>query len=225
MIRRMLKEFRRYCEKRRLAKHGISIAHNVDFNHVDLGDYVNIAHHAQVSDSTIGVRTSIGRYSKIQFADIGKYCSISWDVTIGALEHPTHAVSTHAFSYRKQFGICDHDVQIPHKRVSIGNDVWIGCGAIIMPGVSIGNGAIIGAGGVVTHHVAPYEIVAGCPAKHITWRFSNDAISKLETIQWWDFSDEDLREYLEFFSPEIDLNIDNKCLDKLIQITEKRENK
>ena len=217
MVRIIRDKFKRYLKKKEYAKRGIVIAHNVDYGNVELGDYVNIAHHAQVSNSTIGCRTSIGRYSKIQMSDIGKYCSISWDVTIGALEHPAHAITSHAFPYRKQFGICEKDTQIPHRRVTIRNDVWIGCGAIIMPGVVIGNGAIIGAGGVVTHDVKPYEIVAGCPAKHISWRFKNEIITKLENLQWWDLDDSELKKYLEFFSPNTDLNNDSSGLDFIIE--------
>lgn len=53
------------------------------------------------------------------------------------------------------------------KSVRIGNDVWIGAGAILLPGVSIGDGAIIGAGAVVTHDVPPGETWVGNPAKRI----------------------------------------------------------
>lgn len=182
------------------------------------GDFVNLAHHAQVSNSKIGCRTSVGRYSKIQLADIGKYCSISWDVTIGALEHPLHAISVHAFPYRKQFGLCEKDIQIPHKRVSIGNDVWVGCGSIIMPGITIGDGAVIGAGSVVTHDVEPYEIVAGCPARHLSWRFSAETIKKLEELRWWDFDDDVIKNCIDVFSPQVDLEKDDSALDRLIEL-------
>ena len=53
------------------------------------------------------------------------------------------------------------------KKVVIGNDVWIGTRAIILPGTTIGNGAIIGAGAVVTKDVPEYGIVGGVPAKLI----------------------------------------------------------
>ena len=221
MIRRFISRYRRFIQKKDYWKRGIVIAHNVDYGNVELGDYVNVAHHAQVSNSTIGTRTSIGRYSKIQMSDIGKFCSISWDVTIGALEHPIHAITTHAFPYRKQFGISEKDFEIPHKRVTIGNDVWIGCGAIIMPGITIGDGAVIGAGGVVTHNVDAYEIVAGCPAKHIAWRFPSETIQKLESLKWWNFSDSELKKYAQYFKPDIDLNQNIKCLDELISICKK----
>ena len=64
--------------------------------------------------------------------------------------HPLNSVSTHAFSYRKQFGLCKKDEYLNHKKVVIGNDVWIGCNVVIMPGIKIGDGAVLGAGAIVT---------------------------------------------------------------------------
>lgn len=199
MFSKIRSQLRRQKQKRTFRKANICIAHDVEFYNIEFGQYVNLAHHCQISNTKIGARTSVGRYAKIQFADIGKYCSISWDVTIGALEHPLHAVSTHAFSYRKQFGLCAQDLQLPHESVVIENDVWIGCGAIIMPGVHIGDGAVIGAGGVVTHDVEPYEIVAGCPARHVSWRFSLDKRQQLKEIKWWDWPDEKIKKNFSFF--------------------------
>lgn len=189
-----------------------------------LENYVNLAHHSQVSKSSIGSRTSIGRYSKVQFAQIGRFCSVSWDVTIGALEHPLNAVSTHAFSYRKQFGLCKEDEQIMHRTVVIGNDVWIGCGVIIMPGVNIGDGAVIGAGAVVNRDVEPYEIVGGVPARHLKYRFSEDIRKKLLDAQWWNLPDETIRNNTDIFSPHIDLESNEVILNKLVEICNVREN-
>jgi len=67
----------------------------------------------------------------------------------------------------------------------IGNDVWIGYDALIMPGVTIGDGAIIGARSVVTKDVSPYTIVAGNPARIIRKRFDDKTINRLLEIQWW----------------------------------------
>lgn len=53
------------------------------------------------------------------------------------------------------------------KPIKIGNDVWVGGGAIILPGVTVGDGSTVGAGSVVTRDVEPYTVVAGNPARTI----------------------------------------------------------
>ena len=72
----------------------------------------------------------------------------------------------------------------------IGNDVWIGYEASILAGVTIGDGAIIGTRAVVTKDVPPYTIVGGVPARQIRKRFSDEVISTLLTLKWWDWSEE-----------------------------------
>lgn len=69
----------------------------------------------------------------------------------------------------------------------IGNDVWIGYEAVIMPGVHIGDGAIIGTRAVVTKDVPPYAIMGGVPARIIKYRFDDPAIQMLLKIKWWDW--------------------------------------
>ncbi len=56
-----------------------------------------------------------------------------------------------------------------------------------MPGISIGNGAVIGANAVVTKDVAPFEIVAGNPAKRLRWRFPPEIAARIENLAWWDW--------------------------------------
>lgn len=171
----------------------LSIHEDVNLQNVKFGKYCQVAHHAEIANSSIGDRTSIGRYTKIQSASLGKFCSISWNVTIGATSHPLDRLSTHAFSYRKQFGIVDNDIEIKKEKVIIGNDVWIGCDVVIMPGVTIGDGAVIGAGSIVTKDVEPYSIIVGNPGKKIRNRFSEEIIESLKEIQWWNFTESELK--------------------------------
>lgn len=77
----------------------------------------------------------------------------------------------------------------------IGHDVWLGRNATIMPGVAVGDGAIIGAHSVVTRDVAPYEIVAGNPARVIRQRFTDDEIELLLAVRWWDWPVEMITEH------------------------------
>ena len=68
----------------------------------------------------------------------------------------------------------------------IGNDVWIGQNAVILPGVRIGDGAIIGANSVVGSDVDPYTIVVGNPAKVLRKRFDDELIDLMLRLKWWD---------------------------------------
>jgi virginiamycin A acetyltransferase len=78
----------------------------------------------------------------------------------------------------------------------IGNDVWIGQNAVILPGVNIGDGAIIGANSVVGSNISPYTIVAGNPAKVIRKRFDEELIDLLLRFKWWDKSITEINELI-----------------------------
>jgi acetyltransferase-like isoleucine patch superfamily enzyme len=120
--------------------------------------------------------------------EIGSFCSISDSATImlGG-EHRTDWVTTYPFShlFPEASGFPGH----PHTKgnVVIGNDVWIGYGALILSGVSIGNGAVVAARSVVRSDVKPYSIVAGNPSRHIMFRFDGETVNALEEIAWWDW--------------------------------------
>jgi len=87
--------------------------------------------------------------------------------------------------------------------VTIGNDVWIGCRACILPGVTIGDGAVVGAGAVVTRDVPPYTIVGGVPAKPIRQRFPKGVVSQLMEIKWWDWADDKVARNGRFFTTDL----------------------
>ena len=126
-------------------------------------------------------------------ADIGKFCNIAAGVRINPTNHPMWRASQHHFTYRSQshhLGAADDEEIFAWRRrhrVTIGPDVWIGHGAILMPGVNVGTGAVIGAGAVVTKDVPPYTIAAGVPAQPLRRRFSEDIEAGLVRIAWWDW--------------------------------------
>ncbi|MFD2541060.1 CatB-related O-acetyltransferase [Lacinutrix gracilariae] len=132
---------------------------------------------------------------------IGKFCMIASDATfiMNGGNHLTKATSAYPFAI---FGGAWQDAMnrktYPTKGDTIiGNDVWIGHDATIMPGVHIGNGAIIASKAVVTKDVAPYTIVGGNPAKPIKKRFSDATISKLLQLKWWDWDIKKITENVE----------------------------
>ena len=78
--------------------------------------------------------------------------------------------------------------ELPFKGDTVvGNDVWIGYEALIMPGVTIGHGAIVASRSVVTTDVPPYAIVGGNPAVVIKSRFAPPIVEELLRIAWWDW--------------------------------------
>ncbi|KNZ40890.1 CatB-related O-acetyltransferase [Acetobacterium bakii] len=133
---------------------------------------------------------------------IGKFCSIACGAKFifTSANHALKSLSTYPFPlFWEEYGLEQKDVtQAWDKKgdIVIGNDVWIGYEAVIMSGVQIGNGAIIGTRAVVTKDVEPYTIVGGVPAKPIKKRFDDETIEKLQSLCWWDWNKEQLREKL-----------------------------
>ncbi|RKS80165.1 transferase family hexapeptide repeat protein [Motilibacter peucedani] len=81
----------------------------------------------------------------------------------------------------------------------IGNDVWIGQGAVVVGPVTVGDGAIVGAGAVVSRDVPPYAVVAGNPAQVVRYRYDQGVIDAMLEIRWWDWTEEVISERLEWF--------------------------
>lgn len=127
---------------------------------------------------------------------IGKYCAIGENVRIITSNHETTCL---ALNYNLQSKLTGRRMAGEKLDVVIGNDVWIGDGAIILPGTSIGNGAIVGAGAVVTKSVAPFTVVAGNPAKVIRKRFSPEVIDEVSNLNWWNWSSEKMKEKRDLF--------------------------
>jgi virginiamycin A acetyltransferase len=144
---------------------------------------------------------------------VGRYCSISWGLSIIANNHPIDFVSSSSFSYDTNFVIfrealrdrsVSEFVRHPARESrpgrgdlpKIGNDVWIGMN------VTLGTGCVIAASSVVTKSVLPYAIVAGNPARVVRFRFPEETIKKLLTSDWWKYSFVDFA-HMRYDEPEI----------------------
>lgn len=178
-----------------------------------IGPWTSIGPGCSISESTFGDYSYTAGDVSIIYAGIGKFCSIASHVRINPGNHPMQRVTQHHMTYRRaSYGFAETDdaeffAWRRADRVIIGHDVWIGHGAIILPGVSVGHGAVVAAGAVVSKDVPPYTIVGGVPARPIRERFSRDVAEKLERIAWWDWPREILEERFDELN-DLDLFIE-----------------
>ncbi len=125
---------------------------------------------------------------------IGKFCMIASGVEfiMNGANHLSDAVSAYPFAaFGGAWSEAMRGKSYPSRGDTVvGNDVWIGYRAALLPGVRIGDGAIIGAYSVVTKDVPPYTIVGGNPAREIRQRFSPGHVERLRQLRWWDWDPE-----------------------------------
>lgn len=176
-----------------------------DITNCTFGAYVEIGAGSRLAHSEIGDYSYCDRYADIANASVGKFANIASFSRIGATDHPLHTASCHHFLYRSQDYWDDAEADpafFEHRRsrrAHIGNDTWIGHGAMIKPEVSLGDGAVIAAGAIVTKDVEPYTIVAGNPAKFLRLRQPQAIADRMMALAWWDWSHDALRAALPDF--------------------------
>ncbi|HET7276202.1 MAG TPA: Vat family streptogramin A O-acetyltransferase [Longimicrobiaceae bacterium] len=133
---------------------------------------------------------------------IGKFCALARGAKfiMNGANHKLSGITTYPFQI---FGngwekVMPESGDLPYKGDTVvGNDVWIGYNALIMPGVKIGNGAIISSRSVVVRDVPAYTVVGGNPAREIKQRFSPEVVAELEKIAWWDWPIDKVTRHLE----------------------------
>lgn len=171
--------------------------------------------------------TRIGKYSSGQLCkgnhplieSIGSFCSFAEGVCVHG-NHPMNYISTHTMLYKGSpnapidglfpydsykgarwyiEGVNPKGTIEGEKRITIGNDVWLGRNVVIVNYSNIGNGVIAGAGAIITKDVPDYAVVVGVPARIIRYRFKPEQIDALNRIKWWDWTDDEIRERFDDF--------------------------
>lgn len=180
----------------------------VDHPQIEVGDY-------SYYDDSRGPEHFVARCVRYHFDFIGDRLIIGKFVAIAqaaqfimnGANHPMGGFSTFPFA---MFGLGDPEMLkqagAGHRGdMVIGNDVWIGREAVIMPGVTIGDGAIIGTRAQVTRDVPPYAVVVGNPGRVVRMRFAPEIVAELLSIRWWDWEpDKIARNLAEISSADID---------------------
>ena len=177
-------------------KETIYLKHVITNPNITVGDFT--MYNDFVNDPTLFENNNVLYHYPINHdkLQIGKFCSIACGAKFlfNSANHTLSSLSTYPFPlFFEEWGLEKKDVTNAWDNkgdIVIGNDVWIGYEAVVLAGVTIGDGAIIGTRAVVTKNVPPYTIVGGVPAKPIKKRFSEETISALLEIQWWNWSKE-----------------------------------
>lgn len=184
-------------------KQTIYLKNVITNKNIQVGDYT--MYNDFVNDPTLFEKNNVLYHYEINHDKliIGKFCSIACGACfiLNSANHTLKSLSTYPFP------LFFEEWELDRKNVTrswdnkgdivIGNDVWIGYEAIILSGVTIGDGAIIASRAVVTEDVLPYTIVGGVPAKAIRKRFSEQTISHLLKIKWWDWTKERITQNID----------------------------
>ena len=161
------------------------------------GRYCEVGARTKVAESAFGDYSYVVNDSDIIYTTLGKFCSIAAHTRINPGNHPLGRVMLSHVSYRSSaYGLGPDEAGFFDWRrsspVTLGHDVWIGHGAVVLPGLSIGTGAAVGAGSIVTKDVPPFAVVVGNPGRVLRLRFAESVVADLLAIAWWDWPHERL---------------------------------
>jgi hypothetical protein len=169
------------------------------------GRWCEVGTASRIINSTFEDYAYCDRMADIANTTVGKFANIAAMTRIGPTDHPFANAAQHHFLYRSSYYWDDAEDDAAFfaaraaRRTTLGADCWIGHGAIIKPEVTVGVGAIVASGAVVTKDIAPFMIVAGCPAQPLRARFSDRVIAGLLDLAWWDWDHAALRAALTDF--------------------------
>ncbi|WP_419787019.1 CatB-related O-acetyltransferase [Pseudodesulfovibrio sp.] len=177
----------------------------LDHPRIEVGDFSYYSNFRELEDYAAAIAPYLFPLS-LEKLVIGKFVQMAHGTRFitSTANHNMSGFSTYPFNnFTMTSATTREDIQAmfdtPNKKgdTVVGNDVWIGMNATIMPGVTIGDGAIIGACSVVTKDIEPYTIVGGNPATPIRKRFEPRTIDKLLEIRWWDWPQEKILEKVD----------------------------
>jgi phosphonate metabolism protein (transferase hexapeptide repeat family) len=170
-----------------------------------LGRYTEVGPRTKLLEVEMGDYSYVVNDSDIAYARIGKFCSIAAMTRLNPGNHPTWRATQSHFLYRASAYFPGEEDEVDFfqwrrdQQLTMGHDVWIGHGAVVLAGRSIGTGAVVAAGAVVSKDVPAYAIVAGVPARIVKWRFPEEIATRLQALGWWDWSHAQLRAALPDF--------------------------
>jgi len=176
--------------------------------------YLHLAKNVTIGYKTYHNGAFVWQWHNNSELEIGKYCSIANDVNfildsghhmasdITTFPHFNHLVNKDLLIGDKTQYDFKKAIKTDESKTKIGNDVWIGMNAVILPNVTIGNGVTIMAGAVVTKDIPDYAIVGGIPGEIVKMKYDLDTISKMKQIEWWNWSPEKVEENVgDFYIP------------------------
>jgi len=172
-------------------------------NDCALGRYTEVGARTSIIETCVGDYSYVVNDREIVHTTIGRFCSIAAMARINPGNHPMCRATQSHFTYRARAyfeGEKDESEFFERRRTTplhIDHEVWIGHGAIFLPGRRNGNGAIISAGAVITHDVPRFAIVGGTPTWILKWRFPDHVVEALEALFWWDWPHEMLHTALD----------------------------